>query len=112
MPRGDSVTFVSAIGHLDRRVDLFQGANLRRAIENFSESGIQIDSKPVMDLCMMASKLAYENEHVVKRVIDHHWKASLFYFVLFMCFSSLDFTALYRPLLAVDGLFRKRVHTR
>lgn len=112
IPRRDSVTFVSAIGHIDRRVDLFQGANLRQAIENFSGSGIQIDSKPVMDLCMMASKLAYENEHVVKQVIDHHWKASLLYFVLFMCFNQFYtfYTFIYtgRYSLAKDGSFRKK----
>ncbi|TYH53349.1 hypothetical protein ES332_D09G094600v1 [Gossypium tomentosum] len=27
-----------------------------------------------MDLCMMASKLAYENAQVVKNVVVHHWK--------------------------------------
>ncbi|WMV57387.1 hypothetical protein MTR67_050772 [Solanum verrucosum] len=27
-----------------------------------------------MDLCMMSSKLAYQNENVVKDVVNHHWK--------------------------------------
>ncbi|MCE3215680.1 Triacylglycerol lipase obl1 [Datura stramonium] len=31
--------------------------------------------RALMDLCMMSSKLAYENENVVRDVVNHHWKS-------------------------------------
>lgn len=69
MPRRGSETFMSGIGHLDTRVNLYKK----------SEETFEIGSKALMDLCMMASKLAYENANVVHNIIVNHWKVSHFY---------------------------------
>ncbi|KAF7134518.1 hypothetical protein RHSIM_Rhsim08G0246000 [Rhododendron simsii] len=73
MPHRGSETFISAIGHLDRRIDLYTNNSL---VEGISESalggkGLQSESgnRVLMDLCMMASKLAYENAKVVSNVM-------------------------------------------
>ncbi|KAL3652363.1 hypothetical protein CASFOL_002044 [Castilleja foliolosa] len=63
MPKRGSETFISAIGHLDGRIDLF------REITH-----TEMGNRALMDICVMASKLAYENDKVVKNVIDLHWK--------------------------------------
>ncbi|GFQ08136.1 lipase [Phtheirospermum japonicum] len=63
MPERGSETFISAIGHLDGRLDLFKEI-----------SHIEMGNRALMDICMMASKLAYENDKVVKNVVDLHWK--------------------------------------
>lgn len=39
---------------------------------------IELGNRAVMDLCIMASKLAYENSKVVENVVNHHWKVSFF----------------------------------
>lgn len=78
MPHRGSETFISAIGHLDRRIDLYTNNSL---VEGISESasgwkGLQFEpgNRVLMDLCMMASKLAYENAEVVNNVVNYHWK--------------------------------------
>ncbi|KAK2969989.1 hypothetical protein RJ640_008329, partial [Escallonia rubra] len=68
IPQRDSETFISAIGHLDGRIDLFKNEVF---VEENGEpasatGGIQLDigNQALMDLCMMASKLAYENANM------------------------------------------------
>ena len=39
-------------------------------------------NKSLMDLCIMASKLAYENANVVEEVVVNRWKASILSFSL------------------------------
>lgn len=78
VPQRGSATFVSAIGHLDKRVDLlkFDAASLRSEEESEEVAACsQVGRRAVMDLCMMASKLAYENDKVVADVVNNHWKA-------------------------------------
>lgn len=76
LPRRGTETFISTIGHLDTRVDLLLH-NVRER-----EGGLSLSLRPemgnraLMDLCMMASKLAYENAQVIKNLVNHHWKAS------------------------------------
>ncbi|KAF6174991.1 hypothetical protein GIB67_026479 [Kingdonia uniflora] len=77
MPRRDSTTFITAIGHLDGRIDLYKGDAMRKIREKIAKSGendIQIGDKVLMDFCIIASKLAYENAKVIKNIVDHHWK--------------------------------------
>lgn len=81
IPRRDSETFISTIGHLDGRIDLCKGDFTEKSRDS-SDNGIDIGSRVLMDLSMMASKLAYENAKVVRNVVVHHWKASSLYFIL------------------------------
>ena len=68
MPERDSERFISAIGHLDGRVDLMK-------MEKESRSWrVEMGDRALMDLCMMSSKLAYENAKVVQNVVELHWK--------------------------------------
>ncbi|KAJ0074748.1 hypothetical protein Patl1_33878 [Pistacia atlantica] len=80
IPRRGTQTFLSTIGHLDDRIDLYKGQDLVEQLICDSDSGessvnLKMGNRALMDLCMMASKLAYENAEVVKDVV-HHWKAS------------------------------------
>ncbi|XP_021720363.1 uncharacterized protein LOC110688007 [Chenopodium quinoa] len=73
IPERGTTTFVSSIGHLDGRIDLNKTDNFGEGSSS-SNSRIEIENKSLMDLCVMASKLAYENASVVKEVVVNHWK--------------------------------------
>lgn len=98
IPQRGSETFISAIGHLDGRIgldknDLFAKGDGGPAS---GERGIQMDigNRALMDLCMMAAKLSYENANVVKNVVNQHWKACCFS-PLFLLFSFWNFIYCY-----------------
>ncbi|KAK4267117.1 hypothetical protein QN277_023944 [Acacia crassicarpa] len=81
VPRRGTDTFISTIGHLDRRIDLYRGQELAKAIigggDSMQRKSIikpEFGNRAFMDLCMMASKLAYENAKVIKNIVNHHWK--------------------------------------
>ncbi|CAA3006777.1 uncharacterized protein LOC105166112 [Olea europaea subsp. europaea] len=78
IPQRDSETFISAIGHLDGHIDLFKSEMmLNNTIEpDFWKKILQFGggSQVLMDLCIIASKLAYENANVVRNVVNLHWK--------------------------------------
>ncbi|KAK8279193.1 hypothetical protein V6Z11_D09G094700 [Gossypium hirsutum] len=63
IPKRGTKTFISTIGQLDERVELYK---VTERIVN-----LELDDRAIMDLCMMASKLAYENAQVVKNVVMH-----------------------------------------
>ncbi|PPS09798.1 hypothetical protein GOBAR_AA10850 [Gossypium barbadense] len=69
IPKRGTETFISTIGQLDERVELYKPGSVTERIVN-----LELDDRAIMDLCMMASKLAYENAQVVKNVVVHHWK--------------------------------------
>ncbi|XP_027167323.1 uncharacterized protein LOC113767426 [Coffea eugenioides] len=71
LPNRGSETFISAIGHLDGRIYLHKSETITRAV---GEPEVETGSRTLMDLCIMASKLAYENELVVRNVVNLHWK--------------------------------------
>ncbi|XWS19979.1 hypothetical protein CRYUN_Cryun31cG0062300 [Craigia yunnanensis] len=78
IPKRGTETFISTVGHLDERVDLYRGKKLVEDLHN-ADSGegikkVELDDRATMDLCMMASKLVYENAEVVRNVVVHHWK--------------------------------------
>lgn len=78
IPQRDTETFISTIGHLDGRIDLYRAENLLEQIDHSvsAEKAIkeEIGNRAHMDLCIMASKLAYENAKVVQSIVVHHWK--------------------------------------
>ncbi|KAI3941056.1 hypothetical protein MKW92_045332 [Papaver armeniacum] len=88
-PQRNTETFISAIGHLDGRIDLCNklpsSTHHDPSSTHANGNGEMIDEKTsdifdlgddrcLMDLCMMASKLAYENAKVVRNIVVHHWK--------------------------------------
>ncbi|XP_041016415.1 triacylglycerol lipase OBL1 [Juglans microcarpa x Juglans regia] len=79
LPQRDTGTFISTIGHLDGRIDLYKGQSFLQEEEGdavFRERSIRVEigNRNLMDLCIMASKLAYENAEVVRNIVLHHWK--------------------------------------
>lgn len=79
IPKRGTETFLSTIGQLDDRIDLYKGKKLVEGLQNINipASGPgELDDRAIMDLCIMASKLAYENAQVVRNVVVHHWQAS------------------------------------
>ncbi|XAR74031.1 Triacylglycerol lipase [Bertholletia excelsa] len=70
MPHRDSETFISAIGYLDGRIDLYKSYSFGERIG----LKVELGDRALTDLCMMASKLAYENTNVIRNIINHHWK--------------------------------------
>lgn len=61
MPVKDSETFLSIVGHSDRRVDLDK--NIKRG-----------DSRYYSALSVMAAKISYENKAFVENLVVNHWK--------------------------------------
>ncbi|XP_011035516.1 PREDICTED: uncharacterized protein LOC105133282 [Populus euphratica] len=78
IPQRDTETFICTIGHLDGRTDLYRAENLLEQIYHSvsAEKTIteEIGNRAHMDLCIMASKLAYENAKVVQSIVVHYWK--------------------------------------
>lgn len=91
VPRRGTETFISTIGHLDGRINLlFEEKMDKGTTDSVSEErgfGLEMGNRTLVDLCVMASKLSYENEKVIQNIVLRHWKAS--YFIashfLFMC---------------------------
>lgn len=81
IPRRGSENFISTIGQLDGRIDLYRTVFLSEKADDSINSDShnvrsELGNRYLMDLCIMASKLVYENEKVVKNVVENHWKAS------------------------------------
>ncbi|KAI4329009.1 hypothetical protein L6164_021316 [Bauhinia variegata] len=80
IPRRDTEAFISSVGHIDGRVDLYKGQELAEANMGggsvAGEGGLiaNMGNRALMDLCVMASKLAYENAQVIKSIVNNHWK--------------------------------------
>lgn len=91
IPRRGSETFISTIGHIDGRInldprDVFVVEN--EEVSVLEQRGIQLEAgnRSLMDVSMMASKLAYENATVIKNVVNLHWKAC-FLILLFLVYN-------------------------
>ncbi|PHT60892.1 hypothetical protein T459_35258 [Capsicum annuum] len=78
IPQRGTETFISSIGHIDGRINLYKTESLTKEFTqpDFIDKNLQLGMghRALMDLYMMSSKLAYENENVVKNVVNHHWK--------------------------------------
>lgn len=69
LPERDSDSYLSIIGHIDTRLDLYKFHH-QPALEEIGE----LEGKALLDLCVMASKLAYENANVVQNTVENRWK--------------------------------------
>jgi hypothetical protein len=65
LPDRGSQTFVSTIGQLDARVDL--------QFMDKQPFKPQLGNRALMDLCIMSSKLAYENPLFIQNVVNLRW---------------------------------------
>ncbi|KAM7253559.1 hypothetical protein ACFE04_021713 [Oxalis oulophora] len=64
-PKRGTQNFISTIGHIDGRIELYTSNDFTQVL---------FGTRALMDLCMMGSKLAYENAQVVRNVVSCHWK--------------------------------------
>lgn len=76
IPQRGTETFISIIGHIDERIKLLYNTEILTKEISGLDKNVQLGMghRALMDLCIMSSKLAYENENVVKDVVNHHWK--------------------------------------
>ncbi|KAJ4763774.1 alpha/beta-Hydrolases superfamily protein [Rhynchospora pubera] len=72
IPERGSKNCLSAVGYLDTRVHLHKFCN-NSAPEEKEKPGV-LEDLVMMDICVMASKIVYENADVVKSIIDEDWK--------------------------------------
>ncbi|XP_065867199.1 triacylglycerol lipase OBL1-like [Euphorbia lathyris] len=78
-PKRGSEDFLSMIGHVDPRVELYKTRILSEKVDNYIASDVakiktDLGDKYLMDLCVMAAKIVYENKNVVQNVVDNYWK--------------------------------------
>jgi hypothetical protein len=80
VPQRETESFISTIGHLDGRVDLCNGQSLLQengdSVLGEGSRKVEMGNRALMDICIMASKLAYENAQVIRNIVVHQWKAS------------------------------------
>ncbi|WCJ39271.1 alpha/beta-Hydrolases superfamily protein [Euphorbia peplus] len=69
IPKRDSENFTSIIGHIDERIELYK--TTKRMVANIKGD---LGDKYLMDLCIMAAKIVYENQNFVQNVVDNYWK--------------------------------------
>ncbi|KAG0593134.1 hypothetical protein KC19_1G307000 [Ceratodon purpureus] len=79
IPKPGADNFLSMIGHMDPRCDLYvdtsaagKAASTRADALVFPDE--DVGSRRTADVCVLAAKLAYENPNVVKRVVEQNWK--------------------------------------
>ncbi|GLJ29400.1 hypothetical protein SUGI_0579650 [Cryptomeria japonica] len=68
IPKRGSEEFLSVIGHLERRRDLY------KSISEDDLSVMDGGDRVFADISAMASTLAYENKLVIRKTVNQHWK--------------------------------------
>lgn len=89
-PKRGSDTYISAIGHLDSRLDLCREGSFLNLVGLDTGGSYNHGDRAWMDLCILASKLAYENATVVENIIVHHWKVSRCFLLQLYIYSLVD----------------------
>lgn len=79
VPKEGDETHHSLIMQIDPRTKLYvdksqQGQDHSQIATSTVFPGTDAGARATGDVCMMASKLAYENEAVVKQVVTNDWK--------------------------------------
>ncbi|XP_058108771.1 triacylglycerol lipase OBL1-like [Magnolia sinica] len=72
-PKKDSADYRSALGFIDGRLDLYKTSSLLSYLPQMGPVDSANNIK-LLDLCMMASKVVYENEAYVKNAVTKHWQ--------------------------------------
>lgn len=76
IPRRGSETFLSLIGLIEHRKNLYDGGITGNHLisSGVIDSTIKPGNRSYADLCVMASAVAYENELVIRNRVTEHWK--------------------------------------
>ncbi|OVA16082.1 hypothetical protein BVC80_5497g1 [Macleaya cordata] len=78
IPKKDSAEYRSILGHIDGRLALYN-YKTSSSLGSFIPKLGPIDTANeirVLDLCMMAAKVSYENQEYVKNAVNNHWNVS------------------------------------
>ncbi|KAG0600272.1 hypothetical protein M758_11G020500 [Ceratodon purpureus] len=78
IPQSDADNYLSCVGQLDPRNELYVDTSKKGKAESTRTDELvfpdeNVGSRKTADVCVMAAKLAYENEAVVKRVVEQSW---------------------------------------
>ncbi|WOL19812.1 hypothetical protein Cni_G28614 [Canna indica] len=73
IPKRDAANYRSFIGHIDGRLDLYKSKSLMNFFP-LMEPQAGLDDINVLDLSMMAAKVAYENPAYIENAVTNHWK--------------------------------------
>ncbi|XP_043725654.1 triacylglycerol lipase OBL1-like [Telopea speciosissima] len=74
IPNSESKEWRSFLGHIDGRIDLHRSSSVPSCISKTAPTRrIERIINP-LELCMMASKVAYENPAYVNNAVTNHWK--------------------------------------
>ena len=73
IPKQDSESYRSSVCYLDGRLDLYKTSSFLNFLPQKGRTLNTSNDVNLMDLTMMAAKVAYENEAYIKKAIDH-WK--------------------------------------
>jgi hypothetical protein len=76
IPRRGSETFLSLIGLIEHRKNLYDGGITGNHLisSGVIDSTIKPGNRSYADLCVMASAVAYENKLVIRNRVTEHWK--------------------------------------
>ncbi|WCJ39266.1 Triacylglycerol lipase OBL1 [Euphorbia peplus] len=80
IPKRDTVDFKCITGHMDKRIELYKTTIVAEKVDNYIASNaanVKADhgNRYLMDICVVASKVAYENPKFIQNVVDNIWKA-------------------------------------
>lgn len=73
-PKKDAANYRSIIGHIDDRLELYKSDSLMNYFSLMYPDFTKLGDLNHLDLTMMASKIAYENEAYIKNAVTNHWK--------------------------------------
>ncbi|KAG1334418.1 Lipase [Cocos nucifera] len=75
IPKRDDANYRSFIGHIDGRLELYKSNSLIHYFPLMdTPENIGIGDINILDLSMMAAKVAYENAAYVENAVTNHWK--------------------------------------
>ncbi|KAH7302344.1 hypothetical protein KP509_23G068400 [Ceratopteris richardii] len=72
-PNSRDLAYRSVIGWMDQRTDLIYPYSMKLKVDPSAEK-FYYDSKHFADLCIMASKIAYESTEVQEAIVNDQWK--------------------------------------
>lgn len=78
MPHSDADNYLSIVGQLDPRCNLYVDTSQAAKADSTRADAIvfpdeNVGARATADVCVLAAKLAYENKAVVKRVVEQNW---------------------------------------
>lgn len=108
VPKDGDETHHSIIMQIDPRTKLYvdksqQGHDHSQIATSTVFPGTDAGARATGDVCMMASKLAYENEAVVKQVVTSDWKVIMHLLRTMLSLLNIRITSDFGQLITTEG---------